>query len=1029
MDPSELVVEIREWGRRPRRLTLRGPVVFGRDCAGVNLADTEVSREHLRIVPSPTALSVVDLDSRNGTTRNGLPLTGRAVLGLGDVLRLGHCEIIVVSVPAVRGVEKQSTHEPDHDSTRLGIRTAAPPPPRVQAPPPRKIVLAERLLGIDPTGERELFPAYTELPKKLPLVVWQAIRVASIVTYIVVIVLLFVRPAAGLFVFFGVIVPVLPAVFLVAPGLWRNVCPLAATNQIPRVLGFGRALNPPDWLRNRGYLVAMALFFGIVGSRLAGLDQSAAATGVVLALVATVAFTGGYVFKGKSGWCSSICPLFPLQRAYAQTPYITVANSHCPSCVGCAKNCYDFKPRAAYQADLVDPDRGWSSQRKLFVAALPGFILGFFTAIGEPDTPALEKYGLLALFVLVSVGSYFAIEAVSPLSPAMVAAGYAAAALNIFYWFVGPVVVSSLAEVTGVDIPWLRWLISAAVLVVTLLWIARTRVSELQFAWTSGTRPDPVRLIPLEPVTAATTQATARVRFGPDGVPLAAEAGTSLLEIAEKNKQPIEAGCRMGVCGADPVAVLDGMSCLSAPEQDELNTLRRLGLGTTTRMACCARISSGTVTMSLTPEPGDGAGAKPTRFDRSIVSVVIIGGGIAAVTAADFVRRGHPDCEIHLVGRESHALYNRMGISRLVYGRSAMQGLYLLPEQWYDEHGVHAWLNTMARRIDVRSQHVLLGTGEALPYDRLILAMGSSASIPPTPGLDREGCFVLREAGDAMRIRAYVQERGCRTAVVAGGGLLGLEAAYSLHLLGLQVIVLERGDRLLSRQIDPRCSELVAQHFRNQGIELMRRAETERVEGAPSVTAVILKDGRELPCDVFLTAVGVRPNVDLARDAGIPVGKGVLVDDRMRTRTRWVYAAGDVAEHNGQVWGLWPVAVEQAEAAAVNALGGEMVLTAETPPTILKGVDLELFSIGKVTPSPTDEVIVIDRPARLSYRRLILSQGRVVGATVLGHHPADVTAAQKAVKGRVQVSPSALNALRAGNWSVLAGERSAHATG
>ncbi len=1028
MDPSKpVVVEIREWGRRPRRVTLSRPVVFGRDCIGEILADTEVSREHLRIVPSPTALSVVDLGSRNGTTLNGVALTGRAALSMGDVLRLGHCEIIVVSVPAVRGVEKGAP-EPDHDATRLGIRIAAPPPPRAEAKPTRMVAIAERVLGIDPTGTRDLFPAYTDLPKKVPLRLWQAIRVVSIVTYLVLIVLLFVRPAAGLFVFFGVIVPVLPAVFLIAPGLWRNICPLAATNQIPRVLALGRALNPPDWLRNRGYLVAMALFFGIVGSRLAGLDQSAAATGVVLALVATVAFAGGYVFKGRSGWCSSICPLFPLQRAYGQTPYITVANSHCPSCVGCAKNCYDFKPRAAYQADLVDPDRGWSAQRKLFVAALPGFILGFFTAIGQSDTPTLEKYGLLALFVLVSVGSFFAIEAVSPLSPAMVAIGYAAAALNIFYWFVGPVVASSLAEVTGVDIPGLRWLISVAVLVVTLLWIARTRVSELQFAWTSGTRPEPVRLLPLQPVSPSPTAATTRVRFEPNGITVAAETGTSLLEIAEKNKQPIEAGCRMGVCGADPVAVLDGMSCLSPPEQDERNTLRRLGLGKSTRMACCARISTGTVTMSLTPEPGAGAGASATKFDRSIVSVVIVGGGIAAVTAADFVRRGHPDCEIHLVGRESHALYNRMGISRLVYGRSAMQGLYLLPEQWYDEHGVHAWLNTMARRIDVPHQRVVLGTGEALPYDRLILAMGSSASIPPTPGLDRQGSFVLREAGDAMRIRAYVQQHGCRRAVVAGGGLLGLEAAYSLHLLGLQVTVLERGDRLLSRQIDRRCSEIVAQHFKNQGIELLRRAETNRVEGAPAVTAAILKDGRELPCDVFLTAVGVRPNVDLARDAGIPVGKGVLVDDRMRTRTRWVYAAGDVAEHNGQVWGLWPVAVEQAEAAAVNALGGEMVLTAETPATILKGVDLELFSIGKVTPSPTDEVIVIDRPARFSYRRLILSHGRVVGATVLGHHPADVTAAQKAVKGRVQVSPSALNALRAGNWSALASERSASAT-
>ena len=474
----------------------------------------------------------------------------------------------------------------------------------------------------------------------------------------------------------------------------------------------------------------------------------------------------------------------------------------------------------------------------------------------------------------------------------------------------------------------------------------------------------------------------------------------------------------MGVCGADPVAILDGMSCLSAPEGDELNTLRRLGLGKSTRMACCARIKSGSVTVSLTPEAGNGDGVKPTRYDRSIVSVVVLGNGIAGVTAADFIRRGHPDCEIHIVGRESHALYNRMGISRLVYGRSAMQGLYLLPEQWYDEHGVTAWLNTVAARIDLRWRRVQLGTGEALPFDRLILAMGSSAAVPPIGGLDRPGSFALREAGDAMQSRAYAQQQNCRRAVVAGGGLLGLEAAYSLHLLGLEVTVLERGNRLLSRQIDSRCSELVEGHFERAGIEILRKAETSHLVGAPGVTGAVLKDGRTVPCEMFLAATGIRPNVDLARDAGIPVNKGVLVDDRMQTRVPGVFAAGDVAEHCGQVRGLWPVATEQAQAAAVNALGGDMVLTSETPATILKGVDLELFSVGTVEPGPTDEVIVVDRPA--SYRRLVLSDGRVIGATVLGHHPGDLTAAQKAVRNRVAVSAGERAELRAGNWGVLA---------
>jgi NAD(P)H-nitrite reductase large subunit len=142
----------------------------------------------------------------------------------------------------------------------------------------------------------------------------------------------------------------------------------------------------------------------------------------------------------------------------------------------------------------------------------------------------------------------------------------------------------------------------------------------------------------------------------------------------------------------------------------------------------------------------------------------------------------------------------------------------------------------------------------------------------------------------------------------------------------------------------------------------------------------------------------------------------------MRTRVRWVYAAGDVAEHDSQVLGLWPIAVEQAEAAAVNALGGEMALTAEIPATILKGVGLELFSIGRIEATPTDEVIVVDRPTVPSYRRLLLSEGRVVGATVLGHHPSDVAAAKSAVLKRLRVSPDARAALGSGDWGALTEE-------
>ena len=1017
------VIEIREPGLEPRRVVLTRALEVGRESGGLDLSDQSVSRRHLRLVPSPVALSLVDLDSRNGTYVNGNRVDGRVVLEQGDVVRLGATEIVVIG-------RRERAPAPAAMATVLagagGAVPPPPPPPAVPAAPSRLAVAWDRALGRTPRAGQALFPVYTEMRTRVPLGVWRAVRVVSVLAYVALVVALFVRPAGGLFVFFGVVVPLLPLLFFVAPGVWRNTCPLAAVNQAPRVLGFTRGATVPEWWQRRAFIVAMVLFFGIAGARLAVFNGSGPATGALLAVVIVSAFLGGFLFKGKSGWCSQICPLLPLQRVYGQTPYVRSPNSHCRPCVACTKNCYDFQPISAYQADLHEDDPVWTAPRKLFVAALPGFVLGFFVLAGAGDRPWTSTYAELALYFLGSVGLFYAAEALLPLRTAVTIAVWAAAAINVFYWFAAPVLATSFATVTGIQAPWSRWPLQALVLVLSVLWIARTAVAARQYDEEAAA--DQRTRLPVIPVSRPSPEAVpdegdadgAKVRFAEGDGPVSAEVGTSLLEVAERAGLPLEAGCRMGVCGADPVAVLDGASCLSAPEEEELDTLRRLGFAKNTRMACSARLESGPVTVSLTPEPGtpDG-GALPREFDRSIVSVVVLGNGIAGVTAADFVRRGHPECEIHVVGEEPHVLYNRMGISRLVYGRSAMQGLFLLPEQWYDEHQVTAWLNTVATGIDLASQRVFLGTGEVLPYDRLILATGSRGVEPPVAGFGRPGSFVLRTASDAQHVRAYAQQQACRDAVVSGGGLLGLEAAHSLLELGLRVTVLERGARLLSRQVDARCSELVDAYLQTIGMQVLYGAEAVALAGEDRVTGVTLGDRRSLRCDLFLAAVGIRPNVDLAQRAGIPVGRGVLVDDRMWTGVPGVYAAGDVAEHGGRVLGLWHIAAKQGEVAAVNALGGNAVLTAEVPATILKGVGLDLFSIGRVQPEPEDEVVVVEDASLPSYRRLVVAQHRAVGGIVLGHHPEDVVAVTSAVKKQVELDDAVLADLRSGHWQVL----------
>ena len=279
----------------------------------------------------------------------------------------------------------------------------------------------------------------------------------------------------------------------------------------------------------------------------------------------------------------------------------------------------------------------------------------------------------------------------------------------------------------------------------------------------------------------------------------------------------------------------------------------------------------------------------------------------------------------------------------------------------------------------------------------------------------------------AIPIRAYGQRRGFREAVVAGGGLLGLEAGHSLSELGLRVTILERGERLMSKQIDEHCGGLVDAYSRwDAGAPRPRN----RGDTSQPVREVILKDRRRLRCGVFLAAMGIQPKVELARRAGIAVNRGIVVDDRMET----FYLPGcspRPATLSPSTTGACPRAVadlaKQGEVAAVNALGGDLELTSEVPATILKGVGLDLFSIGRPAAQPDDQVVVDEDPdpAAPSYRRLVLSGGRAVGGVVLGNHPEDVAAVTAAVENRLEVSPAQVAELRRGNWGAARGFRPA----
>jgi NAD(P)H-nitrite reductase large subunit len=290
--------------------------------------------------------------------------------------------------------------------------------------------------------------------------------------------------------------------------------------------------------------------------------------------------------------------------------------------------------------------------------------------------------------------------------------------------------------------------------------------------------------------------------------------------------------------------------------------------------------------------------------------------------------------------------------------------------------------------------------------------------VPAIPGIGLPGSFVLREASDALAIRGYVQEHGAVTAVVVGAGPLGIEAAHALAELGLAVRLLNRGEYLLRQYIDRQCSVRLENFLGGRGIAVVSGADTAEFLGGDRVRAVQLANGERLEADVALVCAGLVSNVELVAMAGVAVNRGVVVDQFMRTNVSGVFAAGDVAELDGQTPGLWPTAVAQGRVAGRNALGAGEEVQPKPIPMLVKGIGIHLVSAGRIAAQPGDEVLVRDVPNLPSYTRLVVSraEGRVVGAVVLGA-PEEAPDLLAAVERSAPVSEVA--ALRAGSWQPM----------
>lgn len=862
------------------------------------------------------------------------------------------------------------------------------------------------------------FQNYTELPHMAPRPVWVVARVLVFLGTLTLTAWLATGSRLALTIAWSLCIPLLPALWLLAPGIWRNVCPMAFVNQLPRELGFTRGIGRPAVLRTWAYPLSLLLLFAGIGTRLILLNGSAVATSVLFATALLLAFAGGFTFKGKSGWCGTFCPLAPVQKLYGQLPAVVVRNEYCSPCVGCQTNCYDFNPTAKLPSDLYDRDQWGAEQRRFFAGVYPGFVLGYFS---------FAHYGLLGVvgLSLLSLGAFETIRAFSRLSTYILVVLWGMAAFAIYYAFAVPVILHGLAVTFSLTAapaiaPALELLASISALVTVGFSIRNEAL------WRRAHDE-------AETAKLADGGAALRAQLGAAELPEVSERSSgrhfvvegrqTLLEGIEAAGLHIETGCRMGMCGADPVLILAGFDHLSPAGSEERSTLQRLGVGGNCRLACSAHVS-GAVTIDIDAKAiaAEGRADAPAAIEPHVepsIRVVIVGNGAAGMSAAEQVRRRDPRAQIIVISDEGFHFYNRIGIGRLIHGRSAMQGLSLLEEAWFEEQRIEVWLNTRVSRIDRETKTIVLATGEAEPYDVLVLATGASARQPQIPGIALDGSFVLRSAEDAMRLRRWAQAHDAKRAIVIGGGVLGIEAADALRQFGLHATIVQRFDKLMERQLDAEAASILRSRLELLGIGVRLSVEVREIRGEGRVASVVLTDGTELPCDIVLTCAGVTPNAELARAAGLEVGRGILVDDSMRTSDPAIFAVGDVAELPGAIGGLWPVGKKQGEIAAATIVGEEARYVETRSMMHVKLGDIEVKCYGDLTSLGEDSVHLTGSSSapEQSWRRVVLRDGKIVAGVFIEEGPVAKHIAN-ALMADADLTP-VLQRLAEGDWEAL----------
>ncbi|WP_141432814.1 nitrite reductase large subunit NirB [Bacillus sp. 03113] len=364
--------------------------------------------------------------------------------------------------------------------------------------------------------------------------------------------------------------------------------------------------------------------------------------------------------------------------------------------------------------------------------------------------------------------------------------------------------------------------------------------------------------------------------------------------------------------------------------------------------------------------------------------LVLIGNGMAGVRAIEEILKvSNDEFDITIFGSEPHPNYNRILLSKVLQGDTEVKDITINDWDWYKDNNIQLYTGETVIKVNSETKEVVTDLGRTEPYDELILATGSLPFILPIPGADKEGVTAFRDINDTdVMLEA---SKKYKKAAVIGGGLLGLEAARGLLNLGMEVSVIHLNEYLMERQLDATAGKLLQNELETQGMKFLLEKQTEAIIGNERVEGVTFKDGTSIEADLVVMAVGIRPNIELAKESGIPVNRGILVNDFLQTEIPHIYSVGECAEHNGIAYGLVAPLYEQGKVLAKHICGVESApYKGSVVSTQLKVSGVEVFSAGDFIENEDKKSIKVFDEQDGIYKKIVLRGNQIVGAVLFG---------------------------------------------